>query len=191
MIKTPLEMELDKTILEFYLQEISPLEYDSRIEELIVELGDDVRSLREQDLLRLLAKAEFNIYILLEERLNLSVELGRAVKNFSSSEETALHSFSKYTNTEVSDLINEIEVIRKAFGSDLGTRGANARIKRDPKQIEKKFVFSCWEKWQENPNNYKSKAAFSRDMLTKCMHLTSQKKIEDWCREWEKEHLAG
>ena len=33
-------------------------------------------------------------------------------------------------------------------------------------------------------DRYKSKAAFARDMLEKCEHLTSTKKIEDWCREW-------
>lgn len=59
------------------------------------------------------------------------------------------------------------------------------KLKRDPKQREKKFVRECWDTWQQNPESYKSKAAFARDMLTKCEHLESQKKIEDWCRAWE------
>lgn len=64
--------------------------------------------------------------------------------------------------------------------------GAMAKIERDPKQAEKKLVKECWQEWQRDPNRYKGKAAFARDMLDKFEHLTSQKKIEDWCRDWEK-----
>lgn len=71
---------------------------------------------------------------------------------------------------------------------DMGYRSAMEKLKRDPKQAEKTFVHSCWGKWQKKPERYKGKAAFARDMLDKCEHLTSQKKIEDWCREWEKEN---
>lgn len=62
---------------------------------------------------------------------------------------------------------------------------AYKKLESDPKQKEKVFVCECWQDWQKNPDRYKSKAAFARDMLTKCEHLISQKKIEDWCREWE------
>ncbi len=61
----------------------------------------------------------------------------------------------------------------------------------NPKQKEKSFIFDCWQEWQRKPDNYKSKAKFGKDMLAKCEHLTSQKKIEDWCREWEKANPAG
>lgn len=72
---------------------------------------------------------------------------------------------------------------RKLFAYE----AAIARIKRDPKQKEKAFVRECWERWAlKGESSYKSKAAFARDMLDKCEHLESQKKIEDWCREWEK-----
>jgi uncharacterized protein YaaR (DUF327 family) len=67
----------------------------------------------------------------------------------------------------------------------MAKKGALAKTASDPKQKEKSFVYGCWEKWQANPGNYKSKANFARDMLDKCEHLTSTKKIEDWCREWE------
>lgn len=63
-------------------------------------------------------------------------------------------------------------------------KGAKAKLAIDPKQAEKILVRECWEEWQKNPANYKSKAMFARDMLTKCESLTSQKKIEDWCRQW-------
>lgn len=71
---------------------------------------------------------------------------------------------------------------------DIAYRGALARIAADPKQKEKVFVFGCWQEWQRDPSRYNGKAAFARDMLTKCEHLTSQKKIEDWCRGWEAEN---
>lgn len=75
--------------------------------------------------------------------------------------------------------------------SKLMSSYASLRLKRDPKQGEKKFVNDRWREWQEQPDRYKGKAAFARDMLDKCEHLTSQKKIEDWCREWEKANPAG
>jgi hypothetical protein len=70
--------------------------------------------------------------------------------------------------------------------TELARHAASKRLEKDPRQKEKRFVFDCWSKWQENPANYKSQAAFARDMLEKCAHLTSHKKIEDWCREWKK-----
>lgn len=54
------------------------------------------------------------------------------------------------------------------------------------KEREKLFIKECWNEWQKNPTKYKSKRAFADDMLDKCEHLESQKKITDWCREWEK-----
>lgn len=85
------------------------------------------------------------------------------------------------------------ETLQKAR-QDMAYRGAIAKIERDPKQAEKRFVYECWLEWQKKPDNlgrYKGKAAFARDMLSKCEHLTSQKKIEDWCREWERANPAG
>jgi len=64
--------------------------------------------------------------------------------------------------------------------------GGHARAQNDPRATEKAFVLECWREWNRHPKNYRSKAAFARDMLSKCKHLTSTKKIEDWCREWEK-----
>lgn len=69
--------------------------------------------------------------------------------------------------------------------SELAMQGATARHRNDPKQAERKFVWECWNAWQVKPDLYKSKAGFGRDMLDKCEHLSSQKKIEDWCRLWE------
>jgi hypothetical protein len=73
---------------------------------------------------------------------------------------------------------------------DMAYRAVLAKIAADPKQKEKAFIFQRWQEWQREPKRYKSKAAFARDMLDKCEHLTSQKKIEDWCREWEKSALS-
>ncbi|WON74236.1 hypothetical protein [Nitrosospira sp. Is2] len=77
------------------------------------------------------------------------------------------------------------EGVAQSVKTDFAYRGVNAWKDRDPKQKEKKFVFECWQQWQKAPHSYPSKAAFARDMLTKCELLTSQKKIEDWCRDWE------
>lgn len=80
------------------------------------------------------------------------------------------------------------EKLQKAR-QDMAYQGAIARLARDPRQREKKFVYECWLDWQKQPDKckrYKGKAAFARDMLSKCEHLASQKKIEDWCRNWEK-----
>jgi len=65
-------------------------------------------------------------------------------------------------------------------------KGGFARHKNDPKSKDKDFVCMCWRDWKKNPKKYKSKAAFARDMLDKCLHLESTKTIENWCREWEK-----
>lgn len=70
---------------------------------------------------------------------------------------------------------------------EFALKGAMAKIDRDPKQRAKQLVFECWQNWQAKPDNYKTKADFARDMLDKSEHLKSQKKIEDWCRAWEKE----
>lgn len=65
--------------------------------------------------------------------------------------------------------------------------GAQEKLARDPKQKEKLFVRGCWDGWQRDPNKYPTKAEFGRDMLSKCEHLTNNKIIEDWCREWERD----
>ena len=64
-------------------------------------------------------------------------------------------------------------------------QGALEKLSKDPKQHEKLFVKECWEKWKKEPLSYKSKTEFANDMLDKCEHLKSQKRITDWCREWE------
>jgi len=69
--------------------------------------------------------------------------------------------------------------------SKKAAQNAAKRHANDPRQDDKSFVLDCWKFWQEKPQQYKSKAAFARAMLDKCEHLVSQKKIEDWCRQWE------
>jgi hypothetical protein len=74
--------------------------------------------------------------------------------------------------------------------SELALRAARERHSRDPKQVERNFVFECWKEWKRKPASYKGKAAFARAMLDKCEYLTSQKNIEDWCRLWEGKHKS-
>jgi len=76
--------------------------------------------------------------------------------------------------------------IEKEILSKRGREFVQLKLKIDAKQKEKLFIKDCWNEWQKDGARYKSKAAFARDMLSKCEKLTSQKKIEDWCREWSK-----
>lgn len=61
------------------------------------------------------------------------------------------------------------------------------RHAEDPKQREKEQVRECWKLWQAEPARYKSKSAFSKDMLSKFESLESQRVIERWCKKWESE----
>jgi hypothetical protein len=67
-----------------------------------------------------------------------------------------------------------------------GMMRAYKKHSTDPRQDEKEFIKECWKDWKIGKTAYKSKADFARDMLEKTEHLKSQKKIEDWCRQWEK-----
>lgn len=70
---------------------------------------------------------------------------------------------------------------------NLAKIAAKARHRNDPKQIDKLKIHDHWLDWQKDPELYLSKAKFSKDMLDAYPTLTSQKKIEDWCRLWEKQ----
>lgn len=83
-----------------------------------------------------------------------------------------------------------VDYIDARTRSFIAKEASIAKLKKDPKQTEKSFVFDCWKTWQEKPRSYKYKSDFAKDMLDKCEHLESQKKIEDWCRDWEKTHPA-
>jgi hypothetical protein len=81
-------------------------------------------------------------------------------------------------------------------GTELGKisqakNNAAKKLANDPKQKEKNFVHECWQEWQRKPLQYSSKAAFARDMIEKCEHLESHKRIEDWCREWQEKHSSS
>lgn len=67
-------------------------------------------------------------------------------------------------------------------------KGAKAKLSNDIKQKEKAFVRDCWENWQKSPEKYNGKAAFARDMLTKCEMVRSHAVIARWCTDWEREN---
>jgi hypothetical protein len=77
--------------------------------------------------------------------------------------------------------------------ADVSRQGAFARHAKDKRQEEKAFIKQCWSDWQAGLSEYNGKAEFARDMLNKVERLKSQKTIEDWCRDWEREDriLAG
>jgi hypothetical protein len=83
------------------------------------------------------------------------------------------------------------EMTSEKARSEMARMGVMAKLANDPRQKEKAFIFECWQAWQKLLDTYPSKAAFAKDMIAKCEHLKSQKKVEDWCREWEKANPAG
>ncbi len=70
---------------------------------------------------------------------------------------------------------------------------------RKTKQEEKLFVKECWQNWQNNPKQYKNKTVFATAMIDKFRpedpddenkHLSSVKKITEWCTTWEREKTS-
>jgi hypothetical protein len=84
------------------------------------------------------------------------------------------------------DIAEQVNTALKKARSEQASRAAIAKHAKDSKQAAKKCVFECWERWQNNHKNYDGQAEFARDMLDKYPELTSQKKIEDWCRDWKR-----
>lgn len=83
------------------------------------------------------------------------------------------------------DQIRKIETeVLKDSRRVMAKAGAEARWVNDPKAIAKQQVKECWEMWRLAPQNYKSAAAFARDMMFKYEELTSADVIKRWCREW-------
>lgn len=78
----------------------------------------------------------------------------------------------------------------ESAASEFARRIAQVRWMNDPKTNDKAFVKECWLEWQKEPKRYTSKAEFARDMLTKCENLKSNRVIEDWVREWERNSAA-
>lgn len=66
-------------------------------------------------------------------------------------------------------------------------RGALAKLEKDPVQQAKTDVYECWQRWQRNLHEYKSKSAFARAMLDKYSELGSQQVIVRWCNTWAAE----
>lgn len=94
---------------------------------------------------------------------------------------------------EHSDLPEHIRnIIDKAIAlraTAQAKKAARAKVANDPRQQEKEFVLACWIRWKTtHPSTYKTNTAFANDMLTKCEHLKSHKKITDWCGIWTKEY---
>lgn len=74
-------------------------------------------------------------------------------------------------------------------------KSAQAKNEKDPKQGEKKIVKECWEAWQIKPEQYSNKTNFATAMIDKFRpdnpadedkHLSSVKKITEWCTLWER-----
>jgi hypothetical protein len=71
--------------------------------------------------------------------------------------------------------------------SSYARKAVAKKLADDPKQKDKALVRECWDAWKNEPDRYKGKAAFARDMRDKFPNLDSQPVIEGWCRTWERE----
>ena len=124
-------------------------------------------------------------------------ELGRAHTLISSLTKDI---FKTYIKTDKGLVARRIERTIKERASAAGY----AKAIKDPKRAEKKIVKECWEAWQTKPKQYKNKTAFASAMIDKfrpddpeeeSKHLSSVKKITEWCTKWEREKnstlLAG
>lgn len=66
-------------------------------------------------------------------------------------------------------------------------KGAAAKWARDPRQKEKAAIREKWSVWPARLSGKRYKAAFAREMLDQCEHLSDEKTITEWCRQWERE----
>ena len=86
----------------------------------------------------------------------------------------------------IRNIIDQAMALR---ATEQAKKAARAKVANDPRQQEKELVLACWIKWKTTrPSTYKTNTAFADDMLTKCEHLKSHKKITDWCGIWTKEY---
>ena len=107
------------------------------------------------------------------------------VKNLSiplSEKELAYKKIIELARPDASRTFNDAKKVMASHGGTV-----KAKKDKDGKQKAKSEVKGWWKRWQSEPKMYRSKAEFAKAMLDKFDGtLTSQKKIEDWCREWEK-----
>ena len=101
--------------------------------------------------------------------------------------EQVLARLPKVTADQIRQL--EAKVLKDAKRA-MAKIGAEAKRDRSPKTRAKQQVKECWEKWQAKPQNYRSAAAFARDMLFKYEALTSTDVILRWCRKWQAESAS-
>lgn len=90
-----------------------------------------------------------------------------------------------------SDVWKKVLFESKVDRSEFARSGAKKRHQLDPKQSIKQSVKECWDMWQEDPQRYKGKAAFARDMMSKYEELQSADVISRWCRSWYSETLQA
>lgn len=77
------------------------------------------------------------------------------------------------------------EQLKKAVASAAGATAARALHTSGKKALARQQVKGCWDRWQQNPCEYPSVAAFAKGMLDKHPdELKSQPVVERWVRGW-------
>jgi len=140
--------------------------------------------IRKNKILDEMKKGDFEIYMGENEK---AAALGLFLLNSLTKKSKIITFFQNYELAIEMKRFIDSDIDISSFNSRIKKHAANLKWEKDPRIADKKFVRECWDRWQKNPNEYKSKAAFARDMLEKCEHLTSNKVIEDWTRKWNKE----
>jgi hypothetical protein len=99
---------------------------------------------------------------------------------------TACHAVVALESLKAGEALENYSDTKRQTFSDWGRRARAKSLEVDPRQKEKLFIRDCWSEWQKQPSNYRSKAAFAKDVIEKCQFLVSTKVVENWCREWSK-----
>lgn len=136
------------------------------------------------------AQAASRVMHVLSESQTPWPPLGVSLKNSTNAELSAINAFRDSLYSALAKSGRAGVVGSERFAKKLRAKGGRARWEADPLAPEKLLIKSCWDDWQSQPAKYSNKSEFARDMLAKCEHLTSEKKITDWCREWGKLPLS-
>lgn len=133
---------------------------------------------------------------LIQHKVYLADELIEALLRIKKNDYSAIDSFLKANPIDGQTLAFIAAKISEKTISEEKSIIRKKQLDKDPKQDEKRLVKICWEEWQKNPNQYKSKTKFAQAMLDKFRpddpkkdheHLNSVAVIARWCRIWEQE----
>lgn len=126
-------------------------------------------------------------------------QLWEALDDKARTDDSGIERFIKAYPINLSCLLEFAWLVHESFKTHEATRKVILKLSKDPKQAEKKEVRELWEVWQIKPEQYKNKTAFATQMIDKfrpddpeeeSKHLSSVKKITEWCTKWGREKIT-